>query len=277
MRNVSAAAVVVSTNAEKLGVASDECDGLRHASSLLLPRPLEHGANLAVQNSMNASYHGSVGQLDMQTLVDAYNNNSSLHSLETTSNHSNDATTKPSIRRLRSEGVTLSSSDDDDSLEAIMKPYLALDPTNDNPQQTHKSNLKPFKPTREHGRELSFTECACNVEDVESIFAKRKDSFEKLPRRVPSIHLAKHVASDNSSSFSFDELVDHNAQQQHNDNVLNLSHLKLSGTKSYDNNYQECVDSPKSAMDWLRQLQGESGQVAEAASSKFLTRTNSAC
>ena len=260
---------IVGTNAEKLGVSSDECGVLRQSSSLLLPRPLEHGANLAVKNCMNATHHGSVGHMDMQTLVNAYsnnknNNNNSVHSLV---NMMTDDDDKPIIRRLRSEGVahvTLSSSDED-SLEAIMKPYLALDHQNhdrtDNLSDLAK--LSPYQPTREHGREMSFTECG--VDDVESIFAKRKEdsggAFEKLPRRVPSIHLAKGLNSD-TSSWSFDEMM------TYGDDSLNFGGLKLSAAKSHD----ECVDSPKSAMDWLRQLQGE-GQVAEAASSKFLTKT----
>ena len=66
---------IVGTNAEKLGVSSDECGVLRQSSSLLLPRPLEHGDNLAVKNCMNATHHGSVGHMDMQTLVNAYSNN----------------------------------------------------------------------------------------------------------------------------------------------------------------------------------------------------------
>lgn len=144
--------------------------------------------------------------------------------------------------------------------------------------------LRPFQPTRSHLRELSFTECGVKEDKrLDSIFISRKSqsarnlsvskskaSLYTSPNlsmdRVPSIRMARHlhstISSGGASSASYDE---------------NTPSARFIRNGKSEGSIEESMHfSPKSAIEWLREIEEREEVLAEAASSRFLTRRASA-
>lgn len=181
----------------------------------------------------------------------------------------------------RSEGKSVDS-DELKSLEEdifLEKSLLQLSEDASDSEQ-----LRPFQPTRSHLRELSFTECGVKEDKrLDSIFISRKSqsarnlsvskskaSLYTSPNlsmdRVPSIRMARHlhstISSGGASSASYDE---------------NTPSARFIRNGKSEGSIEESMHfSPKSAIEWLREIEEREEVLAEAASSRFLTRRASA-
>ena len=272
-------------------VAEDECEAVRATSApgfvpQLISLPAVAAAEEGLKSGLNATSatmllprsnqmdggnvrNVSVGQMDMDIMMRQQQQDAVVR--------------KAQLRRLKSEGAQAlkhSDSDEFDEFDDLDKSddSHGSDGLADPPVLHHNQSQQQFQPTRSHLRELSFTECGVkDNENLDAIFINRKSAsadaatntsaFQALSNSeagsiqgVPSLRLARHLHSTISSgSGSLDEAI----------GALKIRSKTSEGSCSFEESMNL---SPKSALQWLKELEAREEQVAEAASSKFLTR-----
>ena len=314
IRNISS--IVAEDECSAVRAFSDDLNAndLNLKNSMLLPRSSPNNSNHQGNVCNNSMRNASIGQMDMDIMM-RHNQNQNQNETNEMEIRKSDqmqlrrlksesaATVLTKLGDEEGEDDLISNTDkidDDKTLLLLVKddpPSL-----NNIQQQQHKTQLPLFQTTRSYLSEMSFTECG--VKDIDSLDAifidHRKSKNAASAFTLPSASTGKNSKSATLPSLDIDNAIDSKRYSDDTNDIFAVPSLHMarhlhstrtisSGSGSFvldeevianrSYSFEEAskhVNQKTSALKWLKELSDRDDQVAEAASSKFLTQCSSA-